>query len=668
MCILGHAVELYVPKRRAALPDCSQRSYPKTTLEMRKCRAKKRRLWRKLRTKKDDTVIRLKYRECIHHWRFLIQQQQMRTEKRLIEANNIGSFFKFVNKRISNQTSIGPIVTPNNITLTTDYDKACSFNDYFTSVGRPDNGITPVCCNRTDICLDTIEVNATNVMAAIKKLKSNHTCGPDGLPPILFKRLQHIIAYPLAIIFKQLLSVAYVPDEWRKAIITPVHKKGSHADCSNYRPISLTCVTSKILERVIAGQIREFLTNNNIINHAQHGFTFGRSTCTNLLECLNDWTLYIQDKQQVIIAYIDFSKAFDVVSHRKLFARLQSYGISGILLSWLQKFFSDRTHCTKVGAVLSDPTMLISGVIQGSVLGPLMFLVFINELAEVLAKFGILVKFFADDVKLYVKIMNDVDVYVLQHAIDALCQWAEEWQLTVSIDKCCVLNIGKSVPNVDILIDGTRLPVVTSCCDLGVTISADLSYHLTPSMHVNNIVIKGHQRANAIHRCFVSRDVNLLMRAYLVYVRPILEYNSVVWSPYLKQDIDALERVQRRFTKRLCGYGSHSYSERLRLLQLPSLELRRLQSDLIWCYKIVFGQVDLCTSEFFDLRLSCSTRGHPYKIFKRHTSCRIRSEFFAERVVNVWNTLPHNVVDFSTLTAFKRSIEKVDLSKFCSVT
>jgi len=128
------------------------------------------------------------------------------------------------------------------------------------------------------------------------------------------------------------------------------------------------------------------------------------------------------------------------------------------------------------------------------------------------------------------------------------------------------------------------------------------------------------------------------------------------------------ELVQRRFTKWLHGYASHSYSERLRLLQLPSLELRRLQIDLIWCYKIVLGQVDLCTSEFFDLRLFSSTRGRPYKIFKRRTSCTTRSEFFAERVVHVWNTLPHSVVDFSTLTAFKRSIERVDLSTFCLVT
>jgi len=114
---------------------------------------------------------------------------------------------------------------------------------------------------------------------------------------------------------------------------------------------------------------------------------------------------------------------------------------------------------------------------------------------------------------------------------------------------------------------------------------------LSPSTHICDIVAKAHHRANAIHRAFVCRDVRLLLRAYLVYVRPLVESNSVVWSPCLKQDIDALERVQRRFTKRLPGFNNSTYAERLSRLNLPTLELRRLHSDLTWCYKILFGCV-----------------------------------------------------------------------------
>ena len=163
--------------------------------------------------------------------------------------------------------------------------------------------------------------------------------------------------------------MAFVPDDWKKATIVPVLKKGSAKVLSNYRPISVTCVTCKIFERVIANKIRHHLTVNNILHPAQHGFTKGRSTFTNLLESLNGWTLYFQDKHQVAIAYTDFSKAFDVVSHKKLFARLSSYGIrgagSGVLLRWLQQLFTGRTHCTKVGTELSENSDLLSGVIQG---------------------------------------------------------------------------------------------------------------------------------------------------------------------------------------------------------------------------------------------------------------------------------------------------------------
>jgi len=161
-----------------------------------------------------------------------------------------------------------------------------------------------------------------------------------------------------------------VPDVWKVAVITPVHKKGPTTDCSNYRPISITCVTSKLLERIIANQIKNHLISNNLLHTAQHGFLTGLSTCTNLLESLNDWTHYLQDKHGVVIAYVDFSKAFDVVSHSKLFVRLESYGIGGTLLTWLRNFFTGRTHCTKVGGSLSDLVTLLSGVIQGSVLGP----------------------------------------------------------------------------------------------------------------------------------------------------------------------------------------------------------------------------------------------------------------------------------------------------------
>lgn len=222
-----------------------------------------------------------------------------------------------------------------------------------------------------------------------------------------------------------------------------------------------------------------------------------------------------------------------------------------------------------------------------------------------------------------------------------------------------MLNIGKICVDTDFHINSNVLPVVKHCRDLGVTIS----HNLQSSEHINIIVAKAHQRANAILRCFISRDTNLLVRAFNVYVRPLVEYNSVTWSPYLKQDIEAIERVQRCFTKRLPGLNKCSYCERLARLNLPSLELRRLQNDLVWCYKILFGYVDMRADEFFECRLS-NTRGHDYKLYKKRNNNNVRANFFAERIVNVWNRLPGEIVNFDTLSSFNRTVKLVDLSEF----
>ena len=211
-----------------------------------------------------------------------------------------------------------------------------------------------------------------------------------------------------------------------------------------------------------------------------------------------------------------------------------------------------------------------------------------------------------------------------------------------------------------LLLNGIALSYVSSCRDLGVTVKSDLSF----SVHVNNIAAKAHQRANAIHKCFTSRNTNLLVRASLTYVRPLLEYNSIIWSPHFKCNVDTIEKVQRRFTKRIPGFGNCSYDECLNLLHLPILEIRRLRYDLIWCYKILFSHVKVCSSDLFDFRVS-STRGHPYKLFKHRCSNTTRSVFFTECVINVWNSLPPDIVNFSTLIAFKRSINTVDLSAYC---
>jgi len=199
-----------------------------------------------------------------------------------------------------------------------------------------------------------------------------------------------------------------------------------------------------------------------------------------------------------------------------------------------------RTHQTRIGQSLSDVHDMLSGIVQGSGIGPLMFVIYINELIEILRRHGVHVKLFADDVKLYLNVTSISCMYVMQNAIDALHEWAESWQLSVSVEKCSVLSIGKQIIVPSLSITNNILPVNTLCRDLGILIQSDLK----PSAHIHEIVTKAQKRINCILRSFISRDVNMLLRAYLVYVRPLLENNTIVWSPSLIQDFEAVERVQ----------------------------------------------------------------------------------------------------------------------------
>jgi len=199
-----------------------------------------------------------------------------------------------------------------------------------------------------------------------------------------------------------------------------------------------------------------------------------------------------------------------------------------------------------------------------------------------------------------------------------------------------VLNIGKENFSCNLYINNYVLPNVTSARDLGISITSNLSP--TMQLHINDIVSRAHKRALMIHRCFTSRDVNTLLHAYIVYVRPLVEHNSVIWSPITLHDIDAIESVQRRFTKRLPGLQSVSHADRLQRLHLQSLELRRLITDLTWCYKIVFGYVDVDIGDSISFSPAVHTRGHGYKLFKKQ-SAGIRCSFLSERVINAWNDL-----------------------------
>ena len=379
-----------------------------------------------------------------------------------------------------------------------------------------------------------------------------------------------IISYPLDILYRTLIDSHTLPSEWRLSILTPKFKKGSPSDPKNYRPIALTCSCCKILESIVASEVLTFLLEHKLITRDQHGFLKRHSTTTNLLESINDWTMTISNHKSTTIAYLDFKSAFDCISHSKLIHKLFSYGIQGNLLFWIKAFLSNRTQRVRINSSFSHTCSVTSGVPQGSCLGPLLFNLFINDVTDHLNP-KIKAKLFADDLKLYTDISN-CSPNTLQPQLDFIHNWSKIWQMKISYSKCNILTIGRIEDHYQYLLDNNPITKITHVRDLGVTVDHALKFNL----HINTIVHRANQRSAQIFRSFLSRNPATLVRAFKVYIRPILEYASTAWSPSYIYLINLLESVQRSFTKRIPGCSHLSYPERLSLLNLHTLEQRRL--------------------------------------------------------------------------------------------
>jgi ribonuclease P/MRP protein subunit RPP40 len=268
----------------------------------------------------------------------------------------------------------------------------------------------------------------------------------------------------------------------------------------------------------------------------------------------------LRSKKAVDIIYLDYAKAFDSVVHSKLIAKLICYGVNDMLLKWIESFLVGRSQFVRIGSSISNSCAMLSGVPQGSVLGPVLFIMYVNDTPR---SRGVSIKLFADDTRLYTVLQDDsIASTELQNCVDAICEWSNEWQLKLAPAKYIVMRIRSGHPfkcSPSYHIGANSLPVVASCTDLGVSYDDRLSF----SLHLSKIVFKASQRAKFILKCFRSRNSQLLMRAFCTFVRPLLEFSSVIWSPYTIADLNRMEFVQRSFTKAIQNLRFSTYKERL---------------------------------------------------------------------------------------------------------
>ena len=448
-----------------------------------------------------------------------------------------------------------------------------------------------------------------------------------------------------------------LPGEWRHANVSVIYKKGKKSVPNNYRPVSLTCIVCKVLESIVRDKIIDHMKKNKLFSEKQFGSICGRSTQLQLLKVLELWTESLDKGLNTDVIYMDFRKAFDTVPHRRLIGKLESYGLTG----WIEAFLSNRTQKVVINGEASDVRPVISGIPQGSVLGPILFVMYINDMPDIVTSQIFL---FADDTKIFREILDESDHTHLQKDLDELQNWSNTWLLKFHPEKCKAMTIGKGEPDrrVYTLENNTGSPLILLNSeeerDLGVIIDSKLKFedHITKKVNKANAIM------GAIRRSYKYLDENTFLLLFKALVRPHLEYAAAAWCPWTQKLVDLIEGVQRRGTKLIPNLKDLSYQDRLRALKLPTLRYRRLRGDMIETYKILNNIYDQEVSRELLQLNTCplyNTRGNDLKLFNRHARLNTRKYFFSNRITEAWNSLPNIVINAPYVASFERRIDKI---------
>ena len=617
---------------------------------------KKQRLYNHYKTTKEHKSF-LEYKEIEKSVKNAVRNAKKNFEKQLAKKSrrHNKSFYSYVQNKTKIKSNVGPLLKQDGEITSDDIEMTEILNTYFSSVfsAEGDGPIPTLSRLPSEETLSTTFFDESDIIEKIDKMKPTTSPGTDGITSTILKELKNIICKPLAIVFNKSLKEGYVPEDWRLANVTPIFKKGVKCKPENYRPISLTSLVCKTMESILRDKIVDHLQKNNLINPSQHGFMKQKSCLTNLLEFLEVITSLQDEGHSMDIIFLDFSKAFDKVPKNRLLEKLKAHSINGDILRWIEAWLTNRGQRVVLNGQYSEWKPVLSGVPQGSVLGPILFIIYINDIDFLCAHISVLKKF-ADDTKLAQKMLNESDKNILQNCLNKLCDWAETWGMMFNVDKCKVMHIGNRNPCYTYTMNNQTLSEIDEEKDIGVTMHANLK----PSVHCNQSAQKANGILSLISKAFHYRDKVTFINLYKLYVRPHLEFSVPAWCPWSVGDKETIEKVQKRAVSMVSGLTGSSYSEKLIELNLQSLENRRLRYDLIETYKIIHGvnNVNKCT--WFSMLADTSNRitrmsENPLSLSAKLCKTDIRKHFFSQRVVSPWNDLPCDIKTAPTLNTFK---------------
>ena len=506
-----------------------------------------------------------------------------------------------------------------------------------------------------------IQFTEEDIIDAIDELSNNAASGPDGVTAIFLKKCKNSLSKALFLLWRDCLDKGITPWKLKEGHIIPIHKGGNQGLAANYRPVTLTSHLIKVFEKVIRNHLVSFLEENNKFNPSQHGFRIGRSCLSQLLSHYDRIISLLEKGLNVDTIYLDFSKAFDKVDHSLVLKKLSILGIRGTILQWIESFLTNRTQRVLVNGFLSKPAPVISGVPQGSVIGPLLFLILIGDIDKDIA--SSFISSFADDTRLSRATSGVTDSSALQTDLEKVYLWAIDNNMTFNAKKFEALRYGaddvlKAVTSYTSP-DGSIIPDKDHLRDLGVTMSADGSF----TQHIHEMCQSARNMCSWILRTFQSRSSELMLTLWKSLVLPILDYCSQLWCPVKTGLIQEIEDIQKSFTRKIRCDKRGDYWERLNDLGLYSLQRRRERYRIIYTWKILENLVPNVGANKIQSRTSIRNgRMCVVRLPLNSASSKVQGlveASFAIHGGNLFNTLPKSIRNLTNvdLSIFKRKLD-----------
>ena len=583
-------------------PRCDQ---PWIDKELKlKCRKKQRLYHKWQKTKGNKKEAREAYKKFHHQVSIDLRKARNKYVAGILaeglERKSQKPFWRYIKSQRTESTGVAPL-KDKGIIYSDPSKKSKILANQFSSVFTNDDTDT-----NSNITLQgpsipsmpDITFSVAGVESLLKGVDPKKASGPDAVPCTLLHNLHHELAPCYTLLFQTSYDTGVVPDIWRTAWVSPVFKKGDKCCAVNYRPVSLTCVPCKLMEHIIVSNMRTHFDNHGILTPFQHGFRKNHSCESQLLVTAHDLQKRLDRKEEVDISVLDFSKAFDVVPHKRLVSKLRLYGVHGKNSAWVESFLTGRTQSVMVEGVRSHSGTatagddVLSGVPQGTVLGPLLFLVYINDLPSVLDP-NTTCRLFADDCLIYRSIRRQEDKLVMQKDLESLHDWGIQWGLKFNVSKCNMMHFSRSQekPCRFYTLGGEVMSSTSEAQYLGVTLSTRYGTRSSPwKAHIDSIAGKAQQKLGFLRRSLRGCPYSLRVAGYSSLVRSSLEYAGAVWDSTVGTEVDKLEMIQHRAARWSCGIGWReqvSVTQLLEDLRWRPLADRRRVNRLVIFYKVL---------------------------------------------------------------------------------